>query len=229
MNSRIVIGDVHGSYKTLMALVAKLPVGVPITFAGDLVDRGPDSRKVVQFVIENGYDCVRGNHEQMMIEHVTNTAAPEYMNKWTDFTANGGLNTLNSYTGFPEDLKFHVDWMRALPVYVEYKDIKGENGRHLVVSHSAIGKVWDWSEERRKQMVKQFESHIMWDRDRFEDRPEIYNVFGHTPRPNPVLKSFYANIDTGACFKRDGNGMYGQLTALQYPEMIVTQQENCDI
>ena len=55
----------------------------------------------------------------------------------------------------------------------------------------------------------------------------IFNVFGHTPIKNgPRIKSCYANIDTGCCYKKYPG--LGVLTALQFPGMIVYSQENID-
>ena len=61
-----VIGDVHGHYKTLLALTEKLPQNAKLIFVGDLIDRGPQSMEVVKFVRESGYLCVMGNHEHIM-------------------------------------------------------------------------------------------------------------------------------------------------------------------
>lgn len=227
MSSRIVIGDVHGCYKTLMALLKKLPEGIPITFAGDLIDRGNDSRKVVKHVIENGHDCVTGNHEDMMIQHVDETEDPQYKGQWSAFENNGGLRTLQSYMGYEEEMQVHVNWMRGLPVYLEYPEIKNAEGRHLVVSHSNVGNVWKYRNKEDKQAI--FKQVTIWGRQNFEDNKEIYNVVGHTPQPDgPKIKSFYANVDTGACFYREFSEQYGVLTAIQFPEMIVYSQKNIE-
>ena len=224
--SRIVIGDVHGCYKTLLALITKLPAGVPITFAGDLIDRGPDSRRVVQYVIDHGHDCVKGNHEDMMVNY-QDRANPAVVDYDSLFVMNGGLKTMESYYVFPADFKLHADWMRSLPVYIEYPEIKREDGRHLVVSHSAVGNVWKHRNNEEKRAM--FEENVMWDRDRFLDQPEIFNIFGHTPQANGArIKSFFANIDTGAVFAREGSDTYGVLTALQFPEMVVFTQKNVE-
>ncbi len=154
INRRIVIGDVHGYYNQLMALIAQLPHGVPITFVGDLIDRGRSSCKVVDFVKDNGHDCVRGNHEQMMIDELKfNTdfngnlvpSISYYESCWLN---NGGDKTLDSYqysdgTFDIIGLKSHRDWMSKLPHYIEYKDIVNDNGQHLLVSHSTPAEVWD--------------------------------------------------------------------------------------
>ncbi|MCT7603919.1 metallophosphoesterase [Aliarcobacter butzleri] len=65
MENIYIIGDVHGCYKSLIALIDKLPnkEKSKICFVGDLVDRGMYSYEVVKFVMENNYDCVLGNHE----------------------------------------------------------------------------------------------------------------------------------------------------------------------
>lgn len=220
-----VIGDVHGCYQTMLALVKKLPADDGIVFAGDLIDRGPGSRQVVQFVIENGHLCVRGNHEQMMLDALTQGVG-EYDEAYMDWQMNGGQETLNSYKHLPEDLKFHARWMQSLPVFLEFEGLKNAEGRHLVVSHSSVGRVWRWNEEKRKTHVKLFENTITWDRKPPDDAPGIYNIFGHTPKKEPVVKSFYANADTGAVFK--GRGDYGRLTAIAFPSMEIIQQETID-
>lgn len=225
MTSRIVIGDVHGCYKTLMALIAKLPAGIPITFAGDLIDRGNQSREVVKFVIENGHDCVLGNHEDMMVEYADDPSPLKVSH--SNFVHNGGLRTLQSYIGHEEEFLDHVEWMRKLPVYREYPEIKNAEGRHLVVSHSNVGNVWKYRDKPEKAVV--FRQVTIWGRHNFEDNKEIYNVVGHTPQPDgPRIKSFYANVDTGAVFARDYSETYGVLTAIQYPEMIVYSQDNIE-
>ena len=66
-----VIGDVHGHFRTLEALVGRLNLGEgdAIVMLGDLIDRGPKSAHVVRYVrgTERVFS-IRGNHEQMMIE-----------------------------------------------------------------------------------------------------------------------------------------------------------------
>lgn len=53
-----------------LALIEQLPnkQNSKIIFVGDLVDRENDSYNVIKFIIENKYDCVRGNHEDMLLE-----------------------------------------------------------------------------------------------------------------------------------------------------------------
>ena len=63
MGKHYVIGDVHGEYDVLLALVKKLPANAKLIFVGDLVNRGLQSRDVIRFVRKNAFAVVQGNHE----------------------------------------------------------------------------------------------------------------------------------------------------------------------
>jgi serine/threonine protein phosphatase 1 len=63
-----VCGDVHGRLDLLDRLLAALPPGVPLLHCGDLVDRGPQGRGVLQRLLDVGARGVRGNHEEWMCE-----------------------------------------------------------------------------------------------------------------------------------------------------------------
>ncbi|MFA7625614.1 MAG: metallophosphoesterase family protein [Candidatus Kapaibacterium sp.] len=104
-----VIGDVHGCSKTLRNLllnVCDITSSDHLIFIGDLIDRGPDSRDVMDFVLElkdnsNDISIVRGNHEQMLLDSLNDSKA---MKNWF---RNGGKNTLDSFEvyhpGFIDD------------------------------------------------------------------------------------------------------------------------------
>lgn len=199
----IVIGDVHGCYKTLLALYSSLPKD-DICFVGDLIDRGPKSRSVVQFVIDNGFDCVCGNHEKFMIDSYD----PQTKDLWV---YNGGDATLSEYKNYPHIFDSHMEWMKKLPLVLEYGG--------LIVSHSSCAK-YIWSGRN-----PEIEESVLWERDNYPKKiPELYNIFGHTPQPKPLIKDHFACIDTG-CFDHYNN-KYGVLTAIQYPEMKMFQQKN---
>lgn len=247
MNSRIIITDPHAGYKTLMALIAQLPEGVPITFGGDLIDRQKDSRKVVEFVKNGGYDCVLGNHEVMMKEELRFRTLDDGTTKMTFngygggiWQYNGGDACLESYK-IEEDeelasgeiikirpydvkaLKETVEWFETLPYYIEYKNVKDDKGQHLLVTHTTPVNVWDDCDRNSQR----FKSHVTWDRIINPEKIEgVFSCYGHTPQKGGALvKEHYACIDTGAYYKHEG---YGTLTALQFPEMRVFTQENIE-
>lgn len=210
----------------MKALLDKIPQEEKdkgIVVCGDLIDRGPRSREVVQYMIDNNIPCVQGNHEAMMY------------NKIEHWDYNGGIETLRSYGPFvyykltnPDDLavfEAHQKWMKELPYYIEYPELKRDDGRYLVISHSSINSVW--KHRNNKDLKQQFENTVTWGRpSTINDIPEIYNVFGHTVQENgPKIKVPFANIDTGCCFREKG---YGVLTALEFPSMRIYTQENID-
>jgi len=110
----IVIGDVHGEFNTLMSLLDILPQKDKLCFVGDLIDRGPDSKKVVDFLIDNGHHSVLGNHEEMIIRH---------HELWI---ANGGIETLKSFYETEEEIDIdsflnseYIKWFDNLPLFIE--------------------------------------------------------------------------------------------------------------
>jgi serine/threonine protein phosphatase 1 len=216
----IIIGDIHGNYNTLMKLLGQIPQlekdkGIMLT--GDLIDRGPNSKSVIEWCIENNIPSVRGNHEQMAIDFIKNSAVDS-----EDFRS-----TLENYKSDLELLNKHIKWMNKLPIYLEFPDIKNTQGRYLVVSHSLITNLWSHRNEANPKLKERIDNLIMFDRPyNIKDVSSIYNVIGHTPQDwGARIRKNYACIDTGCWFNSPENN---RLTALQFPEMIIYEQENVD-
>lgn len=213
MKSKIIIGDVHGQLDALKKLLAKIPsefLAKDICFSGDLIDRGPHSREVLELVKNQGFDMCRGNHEEFMVTNEDMWKRPR----------NGGWHTFRQYEDDMPTFREHQKWVRTLPYYLEYKDIVNHAGKHLVVSHSSIQKVWehrDAEDERKEEFIQ----GVLWDRNKSaQDIPEVYNVFGHTPQKlTPTIKESWACIDGGGF--ATWRPKQGRLWALQFPEMIV--------
>jgi serine/threonine protein phosphatase 1 len=245
----IILTDIHGNYKTMLALLDKIPQEEKdrgIIIAGDLMDRGPSSKQIIQHCIDNKIQVVLGNHEQMMIEDVEwvlisfdELGMIPRRGLWV---LNGGYQTLESYTFTSDDLvdyrgvpklqidkellRKHVEYLKTLPLYLEFKDVVNSDRRYLVVSHSLIGNLWKLRNEPDDSYFKQ---QILWNRNfhKIRNVPDIYNVLGHTPQPNgPRIRKSYACIDTGCFYDEKG---FFKLTALQFPEMIIYEQDNLDM
>jgi serine/threonine protein phosphatase 1 len=206
-----VIGDVHGEYDKLKALVAKLPSDANICFVGDLVDRGPDSFKVMDLVIKNAWLCVLGNHELMMLESVTK---PETHLLW--FNCGGG-ETIESYQD-DKIFKMHLEWIKNLS-YFYYFEIEGY--KPLVVSHSYIHDVWVDKEHEYCEydgddiLWRHMHNQTLFNKE-IEDVNIFFNIFGHSILKEPKITDTYAMIDTGATYDKDG---YGRLCAIHYPSL----------
>lgn len=233
IKSVVAIGDIHGCLQTFLALINKVKTKWPdseIVLCGDLVDRGPNSCDVVQYVKHNKILCVKGNHEVMMYTDVLGLPS-NYSGLWSQNPQNGGQQTIESYQGNLDLMKEHAEWMQTLPLYIEFPDAKmvcddqDWNGeRHLVVSHSNVGAMWKHKDNPK--WAKQFEEYVLWERFGQENNKDIFNCIGHTPFPDgPKIRSFYANLDTGAVYNRIH---YGKLTAMHYPSLEYIQQDNID-
>ena len=254
MKTRFIFTDIHGNYLTLMTLIAKVATETGLepqfiidnmTICGDLQDRGPRSRQIIQFCIDNNVDVVMGNHELMMVDEALRTFGnfTKSGNYGYDlWTVNGGDATMDSYLSEEEEddqgnttmtfdltsLLAHIEWMKKLPYYIEYPELKTADDRYLVCSHSQIHNIWKHRDSDDKQKKNDFEQQVVWGRpNKVKDCFDIFNVFGHTPQKDgPRIKVPFANIDTG-CFYNGKKG-YFQLTCLQFPEMNIFSQENID-
>lgn len=134
--TRVAVGDVHGRYDLLGALLSTLAddgrLGRDeLVFLGDMVDRGKQSYLVVNEVknlTEAGHaKAIRGNHEHMMLEDIASGDWCGDRFKASLWRQNGGGKTIESYGGtWPKKnqwldlfIKEHAEWMRGLPLFYE--------------------------------------------------------------------------------------------------------------
>ncbi|NEP56206.1 MAG: serine/threonine protein phosphatase [Symploca sp. SIO2G7] len=211
---RIVIGDVHGHYGTLMNLLEAIaPTSEDrVYFLGDLIDRGPQSAQVVDFVMESPYPCLLGNHEQMVLDILGQEEI--YGPALQAWLSSGGHTTINSY-GEDGVSQEHIDWMRTLPVYLDLGDI------WLV--HAGV--------HPRIALEKQTSEQFCWIRNEFHSIekpffPDKLIITGHTitftlPGVNPgeiAQGRGWLDIDTGAYHPKSG-----WMTGLDTTNSIVYQ------
>lgn len=190
-----IIGDIAGRYNELMKLVEIMPKNRGIILVGDLVDRGPDSRKVVEWAM-NTPDVLtlKGNHEAMMVE-AAEVGWPD-----NDHVRNGGRMTMQSYGVFDvEDYpKSHIRWMKNLPIFIM--------GDGLFVSHAPWHRSWELG-------VMHSEHWALWHRDPPRYREGVYQVYGHNH-----LTEIHTNddgIEYGRCIDNCGRKV---LTGFTWPE-----------
>jgi serine/threonine protein phosphatase 1 len=190
------IGDIHGCMDKLAELVRRCDNdaagrSMRYVFLGDYIDRGPDSRGVVQFLMDlqrshtDRNIFLKGNHEDLMVS----AADSDFFEaRWL---ANGGFQTLESYglnsaNQLPED---HVNWLRRLPLFFD-------DGRRFFV-HAGV--------HPDRPLDRQDEDDLLWIRKPFLSSETDYGrliVHGHTPVKGgpPDLRANRLNLDTGAVF-----------------------------
>ena len=211
-----VIGDVHGEYNKLIDLISTLPKKASICFVGDLVDRGEESFKVVEYIIKNNYHCVLGNHELMMIKAI-DCENTNYM-----WQCSGGDKTIQSYKSVSDETWYnHIEYLKKLP-YFKYYKIEGY--KPLVVSHSYLHHLWqDKNHIYDEKSAKDILWRHMYDEKLFkvdkEIKNNVFNIFGHSIVKKPLITKTFAMIDTGAAF--DNKIGSSKLSAIHYPSLDI--------
>lgn len=127
MSGRLIaIGDIHGCAPALDALLEAIdptPDDCIVTL-GDYVDRGEDTKGVIDRLLELGRHCqlkpLMGNHEEMMLDVIRDEVPPF---RWLQF---GGVETLESY-GFCGDMSViprpHLDFLNGLLPFYETEEV----------------------------------------------------------------------------------------------------------
>jgi serine/threonine protein phosphatase 1 len=230
------IGDIHGERAALDRLLGRLPAlttGDTLVFLGDYVDRGPDSRGVVDTVraLRAGSPAkvitLRGNHEDMWLECWRSPNLGFLLPR-----GNGCVNMFRSYIGGAplaegEDLELdeleHLfavrSWFPAdVHEFMNSTDHWYED-EHAIYVHAGLqGEDDDW-----KHPSQSSPKHLMWMRE-----PDFFSgyrgkrlVFGHTPTRDlePPADGVWrrgdlVGIDTGA-------GKGGYLSAIELPSLVV--------
>ena len=197
----IAISDIHGCYKTFRALVeekVQFTKEDDLYLLDDYIDRGPDSKTVVDYILQlqnDGYsvNCLRGNHEQMLLDALQDDNR-EYL-----FLRNGGKQTLASYNcSFTSDLEKHphINFYKNLKYYIELEDY------YLVHAGFDFRKPNPFLDTESMLWIRRWYNHI--DYDALDGKTIIH---GHTPiKENQILSmkeemndTLFMDIDAG-CF-----------------------------
>ncbi|MGY4156323.1 serine/threonine protein phosphatase 1 [Bradyrhizobium sp. USDA 4461] len=198
MSKTYAIGDVHGCADQLRELVRLIEEDAgagrsKLVFLGDYIDRGPDSRGVVEFLMDlqrwspDEIICLRGNHEDLLL------AALEGEDAELVWRQNGADSTLKSYRAMsPNELPTgHIDWIRSLP-------LSHDDGQRYF-AHAGVHPARPLDQQRPRD--------LLWIREPFLSSDTDYGrlvVHGHTPisSGSPELRCNRLNIDTGAVYGR---------------------------
>ena len=219
------IGDIHGERETLEELLSALPLGDGdhLVFMGDYVDRGPDSRGVVDLLIrvadQRPCTFLIGNHESMFLDFI-GWEGPMYF-AGDAFLMNGGDRTLVSYDYFdsdrePTDFKVpedHEDFFRNLKLH-------HMDGDYLFV-HAGLSRTALSSSDVESALRRTEIEDLLWNRTT-ADLPHklgVTIIYGHTPAQDLQVRwnpPFSIGIDTGAVYG-------GKLTAIRLPDETVFQ------
>lgn len=231
MKNQWIVPDIHGHLKTLKFLIEDriaLSKSDSIYFLGDYIDRGPDSKGVIDFIMNlqnSGYDvhCIRGNHEDYCIRAwESDQNCFLFRSKIEkDWRKNGALRTLQSFgVKRPREIEQrYIDWMKQTEYYVELDD--------YILVHAGFN-------FKIKNPLEDVIS-MMWVRD-FKVNKEKVNgkrvVHGHVPVEMSLIDLFcnnnydFLSLDNGVYYKnKDG---FGNLLAFNINTKEIIIQPNID-
>lgn len=204
-----IIGDIAGRYDELMLLLAKMPPGEPIS-VGDMCDRGPKSKEVIEFFMNNGR-AVQGNHDHMMVSKYRQDEYYEY-GTWY---YNGGRFTENSFNYHVPDAV--IDWAETLPKYLVIDK--------CLISHAFFNPRFATIQEAcglgQNAFTQQGEDSIIWNRSEPCRRKKYsLQIAGHNSHFG--LKWFE---DFAVCIDTSRQKI---LTGIHLPSRQIYQQEYID-
>lgn len=214
MKRILVISDIHGELKLFDSLLEKVKYDADedqLILVGDYVDRGPDSKGVLNRVSElkrNGAVVLRGNHDEMMLNVVDGVSGA--LERWE---RNGALMTLQSYDSSIEsvilsagaEFEKHISLIREMDYYYETKD--------YIFVHAGVSP---------DTPVQKTDPHtFLWIRELFYEKysGDKTVIFGHTPT-SAIRQEKNHDIYFGEnnIIGIDGAATYGgQLNCLELP------------
>lgn len=211
MKKRYVIGDVHGCFFTLNNLLEKLPKDAEIIFVGDLCDKGNFSKEVIDLVIKNGYQCVKGNHEHLMEIYMQDAVYEGKESPWSSDKRYGGVMTLKSYFNDYATMLHHLKWVESLPMYLQVDN--------YFITH---GFALPFYEERENSdyyndfLLHRYEKGMALDKEALA-KHGVVNIFGHCVFDEVVEDKLFYGIDTGCSYGH-------KLTAIELGSMKIVQE-----
>jgi len=208
------------TFRKLLTEKLRLSVKDKLYLLGDYVNKGPDSKGVIDFIFElrnAGFHihCLRGNHEQYLLDGLNDPADEER------FLFRGGKETLESFgvNHIREIPAKYLQFIQALPFYLETE--------HFLLIHAGLDFSLDDPFADNDSMLNIREMQV--DPDRIGGRIVLH---GHVPTPVEEIKQSikqskaHISIDAG-CVYTDQPGL-GRLLALDLGSKKTYIQKNID-
>lgn len=205
------VGDIHGrtdllreAHDLVRSDMARAPAArTVVVYLGDYVDRGLESRQVIDLLLDEPLEGVehvylKGNHEQFMLVFLDDHAVG------ANWLRNGGNATLYSYgVGMGEAPALDERLIAAQAALRE-----AVPGRHMAflenlrLSHREGGYIFVHAGVRPgRPLEEQVEDDLLWIRDEFLNSERDMGgivVHGHSIVPEPEVRVNRIGIDTGA-------------------------------
>lgn len=220
-----VVGDVHGMFNTLEDLLEKVsfdPAIDRVFSVGDLIDRGDQSERVLEFLNKPWFASIMGNHESMLLD---SRVSEHNLHNWTKYNGGAWWTKLRKET---QD-QIHQK-ISKLPYLFEIETAIGKVG----IAHADLPASKNWPEiVKTISTDHELKHHVLWSRMRHKSMRLTRStnsiegvqlvVMGHTPHKEPLHQENIYYIDTGATYQTEKS--LAALTLLQiHPQLEIHQQ-----
>jgi serine/threonine protein phosphatase 1 len=233
-----VIPDVHGCLVTLQSLVEDL-IGLrkddSLIFLGDVIDRGPASKGVLDYIFKlekSGVKItvIRGNHEEYMAQVYREEKSKSGLKKMLNIKSSsfkewmmyGGAETLQSFNAYTVNAipEMYIEWIESLQFYLKWKNF-------LIVHAGFNFEIDDIFSDTQS---------MLWIREYKIDTAKLGGrkiIHGHVPVTLDFInQSIYSNsfqfIDLDNGVYLTGKPGFGNLLALELNTMELLVQPNLD-
>ena len=210
-----VVGDIHGHFTAFEEVLHQVAFDRDkdrVFSVGDMIDRGPESYRAIEFINYPWFHAIRGNHEQMLLDAADSLPISR---NWITF--NGG----DWWREIPDHLQPRIRAIISkLPLAMEVATPGGRVG----IVHADIPTGLPWKDFiSLLNSDSDVQDQALWSRSRFKQIQLMGRtqpatgidmlVFGHTPVSRPVHEGNIIYIDTGAPYVNDKS--LGTLTMLE--------------
>ena len=225
MSRIFAVGDIHGCHYKLITLLGRLPLDPDqdtLVFLGDYINRGPDSRKVLDTLIslQRRYRHViflKGNHEQALLDYELYGEREELdllRAMGIDATAESYGTSLRRLTDLscmpPEHQQFLFELQLS---YAAGNFLFTHADFDLSLDPPHFPETGPERVQRRNTEARLLASRRLGQEKDLDPSPNQVVVFGHLAYATPLVRADRIGIDTGA--------VYGNLlTAVQLPQRI---------
>jgi len=212
------VGDVHGCLDKVLRLLDSLnydPAQDRLIFLGDYIDRGPNSKGVLDLLMQLQHEnaaniFLMGNHEDNFLTYLQACLEGQqgHYGRRAPFFAGGGIATLASYAPGLRDPD-EGQWVDTVPLehrqFLAQLSLYWTDDAYIAV-HAGVRPGIPLASQDKHDLLR-----IRGPFLQYAHGLGKWVIFGHTPFPQVFWDVDKIGIDTGACYQAEG---YGKLTAL---------------
>lgn len=216
-----VVGDIHGEFSLLESALESISFDRErdrLICCGDLIDRGPESHRALEFLLKPWFYSVKGNHDEWAVRSVNALLEGEGLQTAAEWIKNGGNWMIHQD---PDAMESIAEALDALPVLIEIDATQGRIG--ICHAEPPLGAHWEALKMQVERRSEKAIEGLLWDRHRIDHAQRVVRDYGALIEPqqgwgvdgidhlfvgHSVVDDWLTLgnvhfIDTGSCFGGD--------------------------